>query len=121
MDLRIDMDHCLPALHLMHSRKKCRRLVERLGWKWDPLEADALTMCGWGGDGDFHAVVLMEADSSWHADAALLAHESVHVAEATARQLGVDDEEFLAYMVQGVSQALFEGHDRWKRKHGPSA
>lgn len=118
MKLNVSLDQCVPELHLFHSRKKCKKYTKgQLGWKWNPLGADAQTWCGWGKDGIYRAVVLLEADSSWHAEAALLAHESVHVAEAVTRELGVDDEEARAYMCQSVSYELFCAHERWKRKH----
>lgn len=119
MRLEMDLSMCTPELHLFHSRKKCRSFLERIGWDPDRFrDADAQTWCGWARDGVYCAVVLMEADSSWHAEAALLAHEAVHVAEAVTRELGIDDEEARAYMCQSASYELFVAHERWKRNHG---
>ena len=121
MRLEMSLKQCTPELHLFHSRKRCARYLRRLGWDAGFLDTDAQTWCGWCSDGLYRAVVLMEADSSWHAEAALLAHEAVHVAEAVTRELRIDDEEARAYMVQSASYELFCGHERWKRKHGLGA
>lgn len=118
MRCEMDLSMCTPTLHLFHSRAKCEKLLGKLGWAVDYQEADAQTWCGWDGGGEFRAVVLMEADSTWHAEASLLAHEAVHVAEAVTRALGIDDEEARAYMCQSASYALFTAHEAWKRKHG---
>lgn len=118
MKLDMSLSMCTPELHLFHSRGKCGRYLKRIGFPTDFLEANAQTWCGRCEDGTYRAVVLMEADSSWHAEAALLAHEAVHVAEAMTRELGIDDEEARAYICQSASYELFAAHEKWKRKHG---
>lgn len=114
-----DLGNLVPYLELFHGRGKCRKRLEKLGWAWNPLKhVDAQTWCGWGADGRYHAVVLMEADSTWEAEAAMLAHEAVHVAMGVLDAVGSADEELLAYMVQGASQSMLEAHARWRGGHG---
>lgn len=52
-------------------------------------------------------------------DAALLAHEAVHVAADYLQSLGMEDvdEEVMAYTVQAVSEYLIEEHFKWKKRH----
>lgn len=102
----------IPELHLFHSRDKADRFIRKALDKVPLfLGAGAQTWCD-----DGIAVVLMEAESDWHTEAALLAHEAYHVVSMHYGYLGEESpsEEFVAYGVQVVSKALFEAHERWK-------
>ena len=103
----------LPEVRLFHDRDKCRRFLRKQGMEPRFLNTGAQTWYA-----DEVAVVLFECDNTWHAEAALLAHEAVHVTSAHFDELGEEspNEEFMAYGVQVVSRALFEAHEKWKRK-----
>lgn len=103
----------VPEVRLFHDEGKCRRFVRRrLGKEPRFLGTGAQTWYG-----DDVAVVLITCDASWHAEAALLAHEAVHVFRVHCDHIGEEHpgEEFEAYFVQVVSRALFEAHEKWKR------
>lgn len=105
----------MPELRLYHSRKKCLKALDRLGCVTEPIETDAqMWLVG------EVAVVLVEGEADWHAEAALLCHEATHVADEWLRALGEDDpgDEERAYMVQCVADPLFRAHEKWMRKHG---
>lgn len=105
----------VPEVHLFHSREKCRRFIrDKLGF--EPKFSDNSASTWYRED---VAVVMMNCDASWHAEAALLCHEAVHVASMHFAHMGEEhpNEEFSAYLVQVVSRALFEAHEKWKRKH----
>jgi len=105
----------MPELRLYHSRKKCLKALDRLKCVTKPMESDAQMWLV----GDV-AVVLIENESDWHAEAALLCHEAVHVADEWLKALGEDrpgDEE-RAFMVQCIAEPLFRAHEKWKREHG---
>lgn len=105
----------VPEVRLFHDREKCRRFVrKRLDKEPRFIGAGAQTWYA-----DDVAVVLIECDASWHAEAALLCHEAVHVASMHFAHIGEEhpNEEFTAYLVQIVSRALFESHEKWKRRH----
>ena len=103
----------MPELRLYHSRKKCLKTLHALGYDSRLLVTDSQM---WLVDGT--AIVLMEADADWHAEAALLCHEAVHVADEWLKALGEDSpgDEERAYMVQCVAEPLFRAHEKWKRK-----
>lgn len=103
----------LPEVRLFHDRDKCRRFLHKLGKEPRFLSTGAQTWYS-----DEVAVVLIECDNTWHAEAALLAHEAVHVVSFHYSALGEENpsEEFVAYGVQVVSRALFEAHEKLKRK-----
>lgn len=105
----------VPEVRLFHSREKCQRFI-RKHMSGEPTFLSAGAQMWYEDD---LAVVLFEADASWHAEAALLAHEAVHVAVAHYNYMGEEhpNEEFLAYLVQVVSRALFEAHEKWKRDY----
>lgn len=106
----------IPELHLFHSKDKAERFI-RKHFDKRPIffDAGAQTWCE-----DRIAVVLMSTptDTPWHTEAALLCHEAYHVVSMHYDYLGEENpsEEFVAYGVQVVSQALFEAHDKWKSK-----
>jgi hypothetical protein len=104
----------MPELRLYHSRGKCLKALHRLGCATEPSDADAQMWLV----GDV-AVVLMEGEADWHAEAALLVHEAVHVADEWLKAMGEDSpgDEERAYVVQCVAEPLFRAHERWKRKH----
>ena len=108
----------MPELRLYHSRKKCARALGELNCVTDFKETDAQM---WLVDGV--AVVLIEGNADWHAEAALLAHEAVHVADEWLAALGEDSPgaEERAYMVQCIAEPLFRAHEKWKREHGRGA
>lgn len=105
----------MPELRLYHSREKCARALDELKCvaKFTGTDAQMWLVRD-------VAVVLMEADSDWHSEAALLCHEAVHVADEWLRALGESDpgDEERAYMVQCIAEPLFRAHEKWKRKHG---
>lgn len=105
----------MPRLRLYHDRDKCVRRLLRMGVTTQPLDTDAqMWLVG------REAVVLIEADADWHAEAALLVHESVHVVDEWLRAIGEDSPaaEERAYLTQCVAEPLFRAHERWKSEHG---
>lgn len=106
----------MPELHLFHSQDKADRFI-RKNFDKRPLFTgeDGQT---WYEDG--MAVILMTTppETDWHADAALLVHEAYHVVSEHYAYLGEErpSQEFMAYGMQVVSEALFGAHDRWKSK-----
>lgn len=116
--MRLECTFPMPELHLFHSRRKAIRMLRRLGFDSEPLGTDAQM---WFAEGV--AVVLIEACGDRHEEAALLAHEAVHVAEEWLRWLGEEEpaDEERAYMVQCIAEPLLRAHGRWKRKHGRGA
>ena len=107
----------IPEIHLFHSRKKAERLI-RKAMDRVPRFIDGAGAQTWCDKGIGVVFMSPALDSDWHADAALLAHEAVHVVLMHFAYLGEEDpnEEFVAYGVQVVSKALFEAHERWKGK-----
>lgn len=104
----------MPELRLYHSREKCAKALDGMGCVTRMLDADAqMWLVG------NTAVVLMEGDAGWHAEAALLCHEAVHIAEEWLRAIGEDSpgDEERAFMVQCIAEPLFRAHEKWKRKH----
>ncbi len=103
----------LPEVRLFHERGRCERFLHKHGREPRFLGVGAQTWYF-----DETAVVLIECDASWHAEAALLVHEAYHAVMAHFSELGEEhpSEEFVAYGVQVVSRALFEAHEKWKRK-----
>lgn len=112
-----DMNRYMPELHLFHSENKCRRYLESLGVEYRPMERKDAQTWFLARLGDTRAVVLMQADGDWHSDAALLAHEAVHVAMDVCEELGLEGQESVAYIAGEVSEALFRAHEKWKRRH----
>ena len=105
----------MPELRLYHSREKCARALDELECATRFIDADAQMWLV----GDT-AIVLMEGESDWHAEAALLCHEAVHVADEWLEAIGEDSpgKEERAFMVQCIVEPMFRAHERWKRKHG---
>lgn len=105
----------MPELRLYHSRKKCAKALDELKCVTYFKESDAQTWLV----GET-AVVLIEGESDWHAEAALLCHEAVHVADEWLEALGEDSpgKEERAFMVQCMAEPLFRAHEKWLRKHG---
>ena len=105
----------MPELRLYHSRRKCAKALDKLGCATSFMDADAQMWLVGG-----VAVVLMEGKSDWHAEAALLCHEAVHVADEWLESLGEDSpgREERAFMVQCVAEPLFRAHEKWKRERG---
>lgn len=116
MKVNTNDDRFMPEVHLFHNRGKCARFVRRIGGHSEPMDGKDAQTWFFGGDGKSIAVVLFEADADWHAEAALLAHEAVHVALDMARHLGIEDDEVIAYTAQDVAEGLFRAHDEWKRR-----
>lgn len=118
MRCKVKLDQFVPEVRLFHDRGKARRYLRALDVDAEFGDLpDAHTVFLDGG-GDLKAVVLFEADADWHAEAALLAHEAVHVVMDTIDRCGFTyDQEIVAYMVQAVSESLFRAHEKWKRKH----
>lgn len=115
MRLDIDNSRFMPELHLFHNRKKCVRFIKRIGGCSMPIDGKDAQTWFFGGSGKSVAVVLFEADADWYSEAALLAHEAVHVALDIARHIGIEDDEVIAYTAQDVADGLFRAHDEWKR------
>lgn len=118
MKCDFDMNRFMPELVLFHSERKCRRYLKSLGVAYEPLERKDAQAWFLAAPGDMRAVVLMQADGDWHADAGLLAHEAVHVALDVCKELGLEGDEAVAYIAGEAAEALFRAHEKWKRKHG---
>lgn len=112
-----DMNRYMPELMLFHSAGKCRRYLESLGVEYDPLDRKDAQTWFLAKPGEMVAVVLMQADSDWHSEAGLLAHEAVHVALDVCAELGLEGDEAVAYIAGEASEALFRAHEKWKRRH----
>ena len=118
MKIELTMGRYLPDIHLFHSRRKCKRFIERHGCAFNPLDGKDAQTWYLSKPGDSKAVILMERNGDWHGDAALLAHEAVHVALDVCGQLGLEGQEAVAYIAGEVSGLLFAAHEKWKREHG---
>lgn len=106
----------IPEIHLFHNREKCQKFViKRLGKSYCFHEADAQALCENG-----VAVVLIECESDWDTDAAMLVHEACHIVQQQCRDICESEpgDEYMAYCMQIVSQALFEAHRKWRQRHG---
>lgn len=117
----------LPAIPIAitHSRKKAvkevRRLTGSVDSKLEHSVNDASTTELFDPvTGDQRFIVLMydRTDLPASTDAALLAHEAVHVATAYLAWTGVErpDEEIMAYTVGAVSEFLIARHFEWKAR-----
>ena len=108
----------MSSLRLYHSRAKCVRRLLKMGITTQPLDTDAQMWLV----GD-QAVILIECELDWHAEAAMLVHEAVHVADEWLRALGEGSpgDEERACLVQCISEPLFRAHEAWKREHGRCA
>lgn len=114
------------TLKLTHSKKKARRIIRKMcgsSEEWDTLcDCDATTSPLQNAEtGETVYLVWMTPCLEYGAstDAALLAHEAVHVAADYLQSLGMEDvdEEVMAYTVQAVSEYLIEEHFKWKKRH----
>lgn len=121
----------LPEIRIMltHSEDKRRRALKKFEGpaavdQWGDVQAsaDATTdclddrKCG----GRVYVVFMRPMlDNSAAQDAALLAHEAVHVASDYFESFGEDSpgEETRAYVLQDIAQYLIEEHYRWKKRH----
>lgn len=109
----------IPTVHLFHSDEKAKRFFERHGWVYEPPEAsDAVTWLFYK-RGEIIGIVLMRERGSENDDAALIAHESTHMAFGIMKAIGEDEygEEEFCYVVQSVTLALLNAHVRWRERH----
>jgi len=106
----------IPEVHLFHSKQKAERFIHKAFDK-RPLFSDAGAQT-WCEDGIACVLMNTPIDTAWHVDAALLCHEAYHVVSMHYDYLGEEQpsEEFVAYGIQVVALALFEAHDKWKKK-----
>lgn len=106
------------SLCLVHTKKKAREALRKLGMNDELLSSDASTFYK---EGDMTFVVFINK-KSLHRDAVedigLLAHEATHVAQGYFRAIGEEcpSDEFQAYTVQAITQELCEQHFKWKKK-----
>lgn len=115
-----ELSQHLPVMNisLVHSMRKLREGLRRLGMNDDPVDGDAVT-CYREGSRTFLVYV---AKRSLHKDAAedigLIAHEATHVAQGYFLSIGEDcpSDELYAYTVQAVTQHLCDEHFKWKKK-----
>lgn len=119
----------LPEIRIAitHSRGKAARAIRRIEGRaasenYEALAGvDATTSCLRDEKtGDRLYIVWMTPFTGYSAaaDAALLAHEAVHVAIDYFRSIGEDDpsEELTAYIVQDITGYLVDRHFRWKKR-----
>lgn len=105
-------------LCLVHSKKKLRAALRKLGMSDELIPSDATTYYK---EGDNTFIIYIDK-ASLHHDAAedigLLAHEATHVAQGYFRSIGEEcpSDEFQAYTVQAVTQELCNRHFKWKKK-----
>ena len=113
------------SIRVTHSKKKLRKWCKRVGADFEPIRdkmktADAITNAFVNDDGSLLFIIWMN-DGTEHSaamDAALLAHEAVHVAQEYFKYIGEDSpgEEQQAYVVQSASQYLIGEHFDWKQR-----
>ena len=110
----------IPSLELclVHSKKKAREALCKLGMNDELLPSDATTYYR---EGDKTFIVYIDKKSLHHdatEDIGLLAHEATHVAQGYFRAIGEErpSDEFQAYTVQALTQKLCEQHFKWKKK-----
>lgn len=98
-------------VRLTHSKAKMRKRG------WSVGEHDAMT-CWHSGENRFDVYIKPNIENSWIQDAGLLAHEAVHVMQGYFDALGEEEpgDEMQAYIVQAVSQYLWEKHFDWKER-----
>lgn len=121
--MRCEIDHTIPVpeLRLFHSRGRMTTWCAKRGIPnecMEFLDADAQAWT-WKKDSEVVCIVLFENMADDLSDAALLAHEAVHVACNTLGMIGEDDygEETLAYLVEAFTLALLRAHRKWMDKH----
>lgn len=108
-------------IYFTHSKKKFRKLLLRAGERVSFHQADGMTFLYTNAKGKNIALVWMrkDLDRGADADAAILAHEAVHVAELyfsmCVREKNPSSE-FRAYVTQSVTHFLVNSHYAWKRK-----
>lgn len=112
-------------IRITHSKKRLRKWCESIGADYEPIEkkmetADAIANSFINHDGRLLFIVWMHdtTDDSAAQDAALLAHEAVHVAQAYFDYMGEDkpgDEQY-AYVVQHATHYLVQEHFDWKQR-----
>lgn len=121
--MKFDSIPAMPSidLRLTHSVEKLQRWREDLTGirPIDEPNTSAATYTYYNGEHLVFIVYMspsLEYDAS--SDAALLAHEAVHVAQHYFENIEENkpaSEEF-AYVVQGISEYLVAKHFRWKQK-----
>lgn len=120
--MRFDViEPVFPGIHirLTHSIKKYRKAVKKddPNWKGAGDRADAETSI-LEGEGAIIVYMKPSIDHTAAQDAALLAHEAVHVALFHLSMIGEEEpgEEEIAYMVENVTQYLVAEHFKWKKR-----
>lgn len=122
-DLGIDLPKI--PVKITHSRKKSRGIIKKFCGSSSSFDAmppcEAITSVlerNDGGDTIYLVTMTDCLDYSASTDAAILAHEAVHVAIDYLGRIGEDDpsEELMAYTVQTVTRYLLEKHFAWKKK-----
>lgn len=112
-------------IRMTHSKKRLRKWCKRIGADYEPIKAkmktaDAITNAFVNFDGRLLFIVWMNDSIKRSAamDAALLAHEAVHVAQEYFRYLGEDSpgEEQQAYVTESAAQYLIQEHFDWKQR-----
>lgn len=118
------MNMPLIEIRFTHSLKRARRVIKKMcgsADSWQAIASNARTSClTHPQDGTAVYLVWMDDDLERpaSADAALLAHEAVHVAIDYLKCIGEDEpgEELRAYTVQTITQYLCERHFAWKKR-----
>jgi hypothetical protein len=121
--LKFDSIPAMPSidLRLTHSVTKLQRWREELTGIMptdEPTTSAATYIYHYDRHLAFIVYMTPSLDDYASSDAALLAHEAVHVAQSYFENIGEDDpasEEF-AYIVQGISEYLIAKHFKWKQK-----
>lgn len=107
-------------IRFTHSKKKYGKWLDRFGGGEAPGNAEATTACVRGDDEVVFLVWMTPClDFDAAEDAALLAHEAVHIADDYfAHQINEDhpSSELKAYVVQYITAHLVKKHFKWKRK-----
>lgn len=111
-------------VRITHSKKKLRKWYREFGEDPECLEesfakSDAIANTLVNGGECVHIVYMNDSlENSAEADAGLLAHEAVHIAQEYFNHIGeyVPSDELRAYVVQGVTTYLVGKHFDWKRK-----
>lgn len=118
----------LPEINikLTHSEEKARKFIEELcgsARKWDKLQDSFDATTSWLIDplnGENVWLVYFKPNLEFTAaqDAALLAHEAVHIKQDYVQMLGErrPGNEIEAYIVQAITNYLVDKHFRWKRR-----
>lgn len=110
----------MPEVRLYHSRKKCRKFLERHRLQFEPIDgADAQTWT-FRDDGVPYAVVLYDCDTKYDywEDMGMLAHEATHIALFAFGDIGEGEpaEEEMCYVIQAITTWLCKAHFKWKEK-----